>query len=66
MRLENLCEIIASLTEEQQDEVQDFVMLLAERGSQRPKTRLRQDWAGGLISDNAKSSALEIQRDIFA
>ena len=61
----NLSDVIAALTDDQQMEVHDFVMTMMDRGAQRPKTRLRQDWAGGLVGNKPELSALELQRSIL-
>lgn len=63
--MENLKEIIESLTDDQKKEVADFIQTMMARGSQRVKTRLRQDWAGKLAASNSGQSMLELQRSTY-
>ncbi|MBI1389435.1 MAG: DUF2281 domain-containing protein [bacterium] len=60
----DLNEIINSLTDDQKEEVVQFIQSLMARGAQRPRTRLRQDWAGAM-SGGASGSAVELQRSVY-
>lgn len=63
--MENLNEIIQGLSEDQQNEVAEFVQSLMARGAKRPKTRLRQDWAGKLSGAAEGKSMLDLQRSAY-
>ncbi|MDP8246303.1 MAG: hypothetical protein P9L94_19625 [Candidatus Hinthialibacter antarcticus] len=63
--MENLNEIIDSLTDDQKKEVAEFVQTMMARGSQRVKTRLRQDWAGKLSPAPSGQTMLELQQTTY-
>ncbi len=63
--MDNLNEVINSLTDDQKNEVGEFIQTMMARGSQRVKTRLRQDWAGKLASANGGQSMLDLQRSTY-
>lgn len=63
--MDNLNEVINSLTYDQKKEVADFVQTMMARSSQRAKTRLRQDWAGKLAPAPAGQSMLDLQHSTY-
>lgn len=63
--MDNLNEIIESLSDDQKKEVAEFIQTLMARGSTRVKTRLRQDWAGKLAPAPGGQSMLELQRTTY-
>lgn len=63
--MHNLVEVIQALDEDQQHEVFEFIQTLTQRGAARPKTRLRQDWAGMLEAYSEGKTSLELQRLMF-
>jgi len=56
-------ELIQEVPPELEREVRDFIEFLLSRRSQRPGSRLRQDWAGVLSDYRERYTSLELQRE---
>jgi hypothetical protein len=56
--MEQILELIARLSPQQQQEVLDFALYLAEKKSRPKRKKLRQDWVGGLAEFKEKYTSL--------
>jgi len=56
-----LCELVRDLSPDLQSEVRQFVEFLQWR-RERPRRRLKQDWAGALRDMRDRYTSLELQR----
>jgi hypothetical protein len=60
--MEQIRDLMAKLSSQHQQEVQDFAQYLAEKKSKPKPKKLRLDWAGGLAEFNESYPSLELQK----
>jgi hypothetical protein len=60
--MESLEDILAKLPPDQQQEVRDFALFLAEKRARPKRRKLKLNWAGGLKEFRDQYTSLELQK----
>ena len=60
--MEQISELMARLSPQQQQEVLDFALYLAEKDNRPKRKKLRLNWAGGLAEFKEKYASLQLQK----